>query len=79
MSRDLILYLVVGSVGLFGAALLASAPLAFRREWAKDPDGPARNFAAVVAARPRWSWFARALVVVALLVDDATWPARGAR
>lgn len=78
-ARDLILYLIVGGVGLLGLVLLATAPMAFRHYYEQDPDGAARNFAGVVAVRPRWSWFARALVVVALLIDDATWPARGAR
>lgn len=74
MNRyDLIGYLIFGGVALLSIALLAAMPMAFRREYAKDPNG-ASGFAMVVEARPQWSWFARALVVIAL-----TLPARGAR
>jgi hypothetical protein len=70
---DLIGDLIAGGVVLLSLALLAAMPMAFRHEYAKDPNG-ASGFAIVVDARPQWSWFARALVVIAL-----TLPARGAQ
>ncbi|GAA2361087.1 hypothetical protein Cme02nite_38650 [Catellatospora methionotrophica] len=73
-TRDLIMNLIAGGVLLFGLALIGTLPHAFRSEHAKDPHGGASGFAVVVDARPHWSWFARALVVIAL-----TLPARGAR
>lgn len=66
MSRDLILYLILGSVGLFGAAAMFAAPAAFSHEWHRDDP-------------IHWRLRVRFLMALAAIVDNATWPARGAR
>lgn len=71
-TRDVILFLIFGGVGVLGAALLIVPAVTFDRVYHRfDPPPPPPPVQSLRRVR-----FALA---VATLIDNATWLARGAR